>query len=147
MYQANLLTDHRIYAQAKQNQPNSEHPNIINSKSQNKTFINTPKRRKLGREEYQYSMEKDIPIPHPTETPKEKNFDMKRETPIHVSSHLKVRLTRSILTKHANLSSILQNPEQGSQSLTIFAYRYIKPKIKKSIFQHTQIIKSITESK
>ena len=92
-------------------------------------------------------MEKDIPIPHPTETPKEKNFNMKRETPIHVNSHLRVKLTRSILTKQTNSTSILQNPEQGSQSLTIFAYRYIKPKIKKSIFQHTQIIKSITESK
>ena len=30
---------------------------------------------------------KDIPIPHPIETPKEKNFNMKRETPIHVKSH------------------------------------------------------------
>jgi hypothetical protein len=25
-------------------------------------------------------------IPHPKETPKEKNFDMKRKTPIHVNS-------------------------------------------------------------
>ena len=48
-------------------------------------------------------MEKDIPIPHPTETPKEKNFDMKRETPIHVNSHLNVRLTRSILTKQLSM--------------------------------------------
>ena len=66
-------------------------------------------------------MEKDIPIPHRIETPKEKNFNMKRETLIHVNSHLKVILTRSILTKQVNLTSILQNPEQGSQSLTIFA--------------------------
>ena len=77
---------------------------------------------------------KDIPIPHPTETPNEKNFNMKRETTIQVNSHLKVKLTRSILTKQANLTSILQNPEQGSQSLTIFAYRYIKPKKKSPSF-------------
>ena len=66
-------------------------------------------------------MEKDIPIPHPIETQKEKNFNMKRETPIQINSQLKVRLTRSILTKQANLTSILQNLEQGSKSLTIFA--------------------------
>ena len=77
---------------------------------------------------------KDIPIPHPTETPNEKNFNMKRETTIQVNSHLKVKLTRSILTKQANLTYILQNPEQGSQSLTIFAYRYIKPKKKSPSF-------------
>ena len=59
----------------------------------------------------------------PIETPKEKNFNMKRD-PIHVNSHLKVILTRSILTKQADLTSILQNPEQGSQSLTIFDYIY-----------------------
>ena len=65
-------------------------------------------------------MEKDIPIPHPTETPKEKNFDMKRETPIHVNSHLKVRLTRSILTKQANFKPVNAMEENHWIDVTLY---------------------------
>ena len=52
-------------------------------------------------------------IPHPTETPKEKNFDMKRETPIHVNSHPKSQINPINMNQASKFNTHTSKPRTG----------------------------------
>ena len=80
-------------------------------------------------------------IPHPKETPKEKNFDTKRKTPIHVIHHSLKKPDQHDQNEPSKPipTPILQNSEQGSQSLTPIP-------LLKHLYSHP-ITKSFTQKK